>query len=387
MSMELEAKGKRASASTSCSILAGDDRLSSLPDPLIHHIMSFMKVRQVVQTCVLSTRWEHLWRSVPCLNIDREEFKTKDRDSEEWEKFADFTDHLLIPNNISIALLDTFQLHIGTDLYCRDGQAARWIRHGIKYSTRQGLLSSSWRIKTLHLSNVYLDSRFMDHVRSGCQYLEDLELKGCRCVFHEITSHSLKNLILKDCGCYRLSAITSHTLQRLVIDRCKRTSDDGLLASIHLLGNGPFRSKLGDDQFKLLDSVSNVTSLYLSDFKAMVPCEEFPEFNNLGTLLLDQCDLSDNFQTLAYFLQSAPNLEKLTLRRCKFSKDPMKNEREGQVEQGCPNQLEVRCKNLKHTEIIYKDHDVQKLVELLLSISGSLPKNNIKLTKVDSPHR
>ncbi|CAL5067922.1 unnamed protein product [Urochloa decumbens] len=420
--MELDAKGKRARASSS--ILAGDDRLSSLPDALIHQIMSFMKARQVVQTCVLATRWKNLWRSVPCLNIDRDEFNTEgpDRDfGKERQMFEDFTDHLLIPNNVSVALLDTFQLHTSDGYYGgRDIQAARWIRHSIKYSShqpgiqRKGLSSSSWRLKRLHLSNVNLDESFTKHVTSGCPYLEDLELKGCSCAFHDITSHTLKNLILKNCS--GLTAITSSTLTSLVIHIHEytrsllvitapavaylllesRSYEGGVSleempslakASIRLLGNGPFRSKLGDDQFKLLDSVSNVTSLYLSDFKAMVPCEEFPEFNNLGTLLLDQCDLSDNFQILAYFLQSAPNLEKLTLRRCKFSKDPMKKEREGQVEQGCPNQLEVRCKNLKHTEIIYKDHDVQKLVELFLSISGSLPKNNIKLTKVDSPHR
>lgn len=45
--------------------------------------------------------------------------------------------------------------------------------------------------------------------------------------------------------------------------------------------------------------------------------EEFPEFHNLLTLLLEKCDLSDNFQMLANFLQHSPDLEKLTLGRCK----------------------------------------------------------------------
>jgi hypothetical protein len=53
------------------------DLLSDLPDCLLHAIMSFMKARQVVQTCVLSKRWRHLWCSVPCLNVDVDEFKTK----------------------------------------------------------------------------------------------------------------------------------------------------------------------------------------------------------------------------------------------------------------------------------------------------------------------
>ncbi|KAF8700188.1 hypothetical protein HU200_034565 [Digitaria exilis] len=54
---------------------AEPDRLSALPDCLLHTIMSSLKARQAVQTCVLSTRWRHLWRSVPCLDIDLDEFK------------------------------------------------------------------------------------------------------------------------------------------------------------------------------------------------------------------------------------------------------------------------------------------------------------------------
>jgi hypothetical protein len=45
--------------------------------------------------------------------------------------------------------------------------------------------------------------------------------------------------------------------------------------------------------------------------------------------------------------------------------------------------LDVRCENLKLTEIIYDNDDVRQLVELLLRISGRLSKNYIKLTKVD----
>ncbi|KAL6652706.1 hypothetical protein ACP70R_011631 [Stipagrostis hirtigluma subsp. patula] len=51
-----------------------EDPLSSLPDGLIHTIMSFLTPQQAVQTCVLSRRWENLWRSMPYLNIDEQDF-------------------------------------------------------------------------------------------------------------------------------------------------------------------------------------------------------------------------------------------------------------------------------------------------------------------------
>lgn len=304
--MELKAIGKRprASSGSSSSSLAGD-RLSSLPDCLIHHIMSFLKARQVVQTCVLSTRWRHLWRSVPCLDIDREEFETSgpNRYSEkEWEDFEDFTDHLLIPNNISIAQLDTFRLHVD-DVYCRGRQAAKWIRHGIKYSAqdpgilRKELNLAFWRLKKLHLCGVNLDDSFMKHVSSGCQYLEDMELKGCQCTFHEITSHTLKNLILKDCRCSELSVITSPMLNSLIINgvyvmslrvvapavaylllAVRAYSFEGgvsfdemsSLAKASIFLREDVRSKVPRNQFKFLCSMSNVTNLVLSGFQTMV---------------------------------------------------------------------------------------------------------------------
>ncbi|KAL8532177.1 hypothetical protein ACS0TY_008687 [Phlomoides rotata] len=45
------------------------DRLSELPESLILHILSFLPMRDVVSTTLLSKRWENLWTSVPCLNF------------------------------------------------------------------------------------------------------------------------------------------------------------------------------------------------------------------------------------------------------------------------------------------------------------------------------
>ncbi|GJN27558.1 hypothetical protein PR202_gb15588 [Eleusine coracana subsp. coracana] len=390
--------------------------------------MSFMKARQVVQTCVLSTRWRHLWRSVPCLDVDDQEFKTSGVNTasaeKEMEKFEDFTDHLLIPNNISIAHLDTFRLHV-FDRYHLGKQAAKWIRHGIKYRAQvpgilqDGLTSTSWRLKRLHLSNVQLDECFAKHVSSGCHYLEDMELNGCSCRFHEIISHSLKNLVLKSCSFIGCSEIKSSTLKNLVIDDCTTVASNNLIITVpavaylflslssYYFGGGDWFNEMpslvkahvhlwdnhgesvSEDQAKLLGSLSNVTSLELLGFQTMMFSEEsmaFPNFRNLKSLLLDSCDLSDNFKILEHFLKHS-HLEKLTLRCCKFSKDLKRRKGKAKSKAASSSQgvnlVDAECKNLKLTEIIYKDDDVRLLVELLLSISEHVPKNNIKLTKAD----
>jgi hypothetical protein len=306
--MELESEGKRACV---CGGILAGDRLSALPDCMIHHIMSFMKARQVVQTCVLSTRWRHLWRSVPSLDID-EEFRTAGGvfgSKDELVKFGDFTDHLIIHNSISIALLDTFRLHV-TNVYRHRSstQAAKLIRHGIKYNTqapgilRDGLNSTSWRLKRLHLSNIWLDDCFTKHVSSSCHYLEDLELQSCICIFPEIISHTLKNLILKRCT-YSFSEMRASTLKNLVIDNCARGKYSPLIimapavmylflalnkyhfavqggvsfnempslvkAHAHLSSNYGENELIKNNQAKLLGSLSNVTSLELLGFTTM----------------------------------------------------------------------------------------------------------------------
>ncbi|XP_058741185.1 F-box/LRR-repeat protein At4g14103-like [Vicia villosa] len=45
------------------------DILSALPDEVVCHILSFLQTKDAVATSILSTRWKHLWRSVPVLNF------------------------------------------------------------------------------------------------------------------------------------------------------------------------------------------------------------------------------------------------------------------------------------------------------------------------------
>ncbi|CAN0929335.1 FBD-associated F-box protein At5g18780 [Linum grandiflorum] len=50
------------------------DRLTPLPDPIIHHILSFLDTKSSVKTSVLSRPWKSMWKHVPILDLDREDF-------------------------------------------------------------------------------------------------------------------------------------------------------------------------------------------------------------------------------------------------------------------------------------------------------------------------
>ncbi|KAL5854404.1 hypothetical protein ACOSQ4_004206 [Xanthoceras sorbifolium] len=68
--------------------MVGIDRLSSLPDPIIHYILSLTDTKSAVQTCVLSKKWRDHWTNIHSLNFDRSSFGR-------WVGFRNFVLHVL----------------------------------------------------------------------------------------------------------------------------------------------------------------------------------------------------------------------------------------------------------------------------------------------------
>ncbi|RLM70197.1 putative F-box/FBD/LRR-repeat protein [Panicum miliaceum] len=143
-------------------------------------------------------------------------------------------------------------------------------------------------------------------------------------------------------------------------------------ASIHLRGHRHSvfdNGELGGDQFKLLCSISSATTLELSGLGRTVLGEKptFQEFVNLRNLLLDKCDLKNDFRTLGFFLQSSPNLEKLTLRHCKFPSYRKKKKGDPKLNKSSSSEfrgLDFMCANLK-VEIICSNGDARELVKVM----------------------
>ncbi|CAN0914418.1 F-box/FBD/LRR-repeat protein At5g53840 [Linum grandiflorum] len=51
------------------------DRLTHLPDPIIHHILSFLDTKSAVQTSVLSPPWKSVWKNVPVVDLYAQSFR------------------------------------------------------------------------------------------------------------------------------------------------------------------------------------------------------------------------------------------------------------------------------------------------------------------------
>jgi hypothetical protein len=80
------------------------DRLSALPDGLLHHVMSSLKAWEAVRTCVLARRWRHLWASAPC--VDLRLGGDRDDEPEDLARFA----RRLFRNRDASAAVDTHRL-------------------------------------------------------------------------------------------------------------------------------------------------------------------------------------------------------------------------------------------------------------------------------------
>lgn len=58
----------------------GVDRISALSDALVRHILSFLPTIYAVWISLLSSRWNNLWKSLPNVDFDDEDFHTKRTD-------------------------------------------------------------------------------------------------------------------------------------------------------------------------------------------------------------------------------------------------------------------------------------------------------------------
>ncbi|XP_059306956.1 putative F-box protein At1g49610 [Lycium ferocissimum] len=76
-------------ACAQCSSISRKDRLSELPEPILLHILSFLPMRYVVRTTILSKRWRHLWTIVQELDFGSEGFFP-------YQNYVDFVNRTML---------------------------------------------------------------------------------------------------------------------------------------------------------------------------------------------------------------------------------------------------------------------------------------------------
>ncbi|CAI0490982.1 unnamed protein product [Linum tenue] len=138
------------------------DRLSDLPEGILHHILSFLDTKPVVQTSVLSSKWRFVWKHVPVLNFRRSSFATD----------LGFVHH--VEQVLSHRHSNCDVLKISTDfrILANMGLFARIMKYAASHGLQQ---LSLLRIVEEEFYSVFPDA--IECISSCCQSLKVLELQ------------------------------------------------------------------------------------------------------------------------------------------------------------------------------------------------------------------
>ncbi|KAL4182592.1 hypothetical protein AMTRI_Chr11g150890 [Amborella trichopoda] len=314
------------------------DRISSLSNDILHHILDFMPIREAGRTSVLSKRWKDVWASTPCLNIFETEMDPIDRSKYEWPAVVDKA--LLLHKET----IHGFKLH---EPVHPDGHIDGWLRS----LCGRGLQDLTIEFFPLHEDNEAERYKIPSFV-FACSSLVSLDLTCCVLRlpsgfkgFKSLKFLSLDRVSLHDTILESLVSGSSH-LEHLNIEECNGLSKIKIQApsllylhifgdfrninlnrcnnmkrlSIHLSENSYRNNDPGRRLGEYLKGLVRLQSLYLHGwslwylFKANVP-QRLPLINrNLRVLdiLIDLWEEKDVFAFVC-LLKSYPCLEVLAI--------------------------------------------------------------------------
>ncbi|KAF8650785.1 hypothetical protein HU200_063689 [Digitaria exilis] len=187
---------KKAAAS------GGQDRISELPDALLHHVLSLLPVDEAVQTSVLARRWLHLWKGMPVLRLvgPKKRFPTA-------EGFDRFVNRL-----ISAPYLTGDDYGGEPDEPEPNPYFDSWIQYALSCRVRElkvvgDLVGGetelvvplvSQHLTSLDVHHVFLGEDIVDF--SSCPLLEELTLRESGFWVRSMSFPSLKRLFLIECN-------------------------------------------------------------------------------------------------------------------------------------------------------------------------------------------
>ncbi|CAL4981845.1 unnamed protein product [Urochloa decumbens] len=351
-------------------VASGSNGMDALPDGVLEHILGFLPAPEAVRTCVLACRWRHLWRfATGGLHINSVPDHTKP--SASYEKLLQFADHLL--EHRGHAPLETCELRFV--IGCPDAElyVNRWIQHVVMCKVQMLRLSNTYHgwfqldplvsehLMSLELVGLMLTSRFCD--LSNCPALEHLEFDDCNFSYDNwCRTPVFQSVPLLQEAFVRVTGVSP--------DCCcdEPGHEDGNVEDCFSCYNIEHHNKR-----LLLHGLSQLVNLsMIAESRKVIlgwDLNHWPRFNNLKTLLLNDCWCVDpKFHALTCILKHSPLLEKLTLEL--FSKEPKHKmeifgrcnpmERSPAISQHLKS-IEVNC------EVV--DKDVQNVLRFLCTIN------------------
>ncbi|KAH9605028.1 hypothetical protein KSS87_019993 [Heliosperma pusillum] len=243
------------------------DRISSLPDELLGHMLSFLPTRHAVSTSILSTRWRYLYTLTTILSFDDspcfddlEDYEIIEDNCEiiaATQRFKEFVDRVLEVHQVSRIKKFSLVCEGNYDNLDLDRWVSNALQKGVQelhingigclpdevfkcgtlvsleiicseYNRIQIPLSTLLpKLKILHLHRImFFDFNSMERLLSSCELLEELTLKFWKCVSSSSISlvpdsyfmcETLVSLKLIGCGGNQIVTPLSASLPKLKI--------------------------------------------------------------------------------------------------------------------------------------------------------------------------
>ncbi|XP_050384400.1 putative FBD-associated F-box protein At5g56440 [Argentina anserina] len=292
-------------------------KISGLPDAILAHILSFLRTKCAVRTCILSHRWNNVWTYVPNFEADVNALKS---DSDVHVREAGFVDRVLLFRNVSnihkfhlgcLGIEDYFDRVVAwvcTAIRCNvvELKLDLWTTPSNSYTGCLKLPTSIFICKTL----VVLKLVLTDHVvaippQSNCfPSLKYLEVQLCFRAYADSVAKLLS------CGFSALENLIIHgNLGRIRKEVLNLNISAPKLKSLHIKfcavhEDDPFASD-GGYEYKIFVN-ANAPNLEKFNVKYLLASYSL---KNLELCLQTCC----SWQSLPIFLNASPNLEYLVL--------------------------------------------------------------------------
>jgi hypothetical protein len=282
------------------------DRFSDLPDGVLHHIFSFTDAKQAVQSCVLSTRWKNLWKTLPTLELNSSKFTT-------LKAFNKFVSHILSQRDPSTSLY-TF------DLY-REGKIEplllkRILKYVFSHNTQ--LLKIDVGCRDLEFPLSFFSCHTLTSLNLSVNYYCKTTLFPNSLNLSALTNLSLKgfNFCVNDGGCVDPFS-TLNRLKSLYIYNCTVSGNQSLCISSATLANLTIQDNLWRLSFKFFQL--STPSLCTFDFWGTPSQKLCGSLSNLSSVkhvkinawCESKCDKTP--LVLLNWLIELPNTESLTV--------------------------------------------------------------------------
>ncbi|KAK6155357.1 hypothetical protein DH2020_009605 [Rehmannia glutinosa] len=262
------------------------DRISQLPEGVLHHILSFLSQKEATQTCLLAKSWRHVSSTRPNIEFLEENWfkgnkvaflsvldKTLQKYHDQKLRIQEFRVKISKLDSESISLLEKWipiiMVNMGVKTFNLDLFSNTWELFdlpsvvfkaeslqkldllGCKLNIQNPLNKVQFKhLQTLHLTQVYINDETFEKIISSCPLIVVVGLNGCEGLrtIKVNKGHNLKEFDFSDVPWYKK-----------VDYECSIEIDIQTIETIKIYGNGYWHYQL--------KYLSHLKSLYLTNVR------------------------------------------------------------------------------------------------------------------------